>query len=77
MAQVVLAQELPDVLDRIEFRTVGRQMQQTDVFRHLQLVPRLVPAGAIEHQKRAVSLCKDTKLKAQLAATLKLYEGAR
>ena len=30
MAQVVLAQELPDVLDRIEFRTVGRQMQQAD-----------------------------------------------
>jgi len=50
MAKVVLAQELPDVLDRIEFRTIGRQMEQTDVVRHLQLVSRLVPAGAVEHQ---------------------------
>ena len=56
MAEVVLAQELPDVLDRIEFRTVGRQMQQADVVRHLQLIPWLVPAGAIEHDHRVVTV---------------------
>src|SRR3954449_392842 len=56
MAQVVLAQELPDVLDRIEFRAVGWQMQQADVVWHLQLVPWLMPAGAIEHDHRVVTV---------------------
>jgi hypothetical protein len=31
-------------------------MQQADVVRQLQLVPWLVPAGAVEHHHRVVTL---------------------
>lgn len=45
----VLAQVLLDILDRIEFRALGRQRQEGDVGRHGELV-RAMPSGLIEHQ---------------------------
>ena len=37
IAELVLAQVLPDILDRIEFGRIGRQLEQADVVRHLEL----------------------------------------
>lgn len=48
VAEVVLAQELPDVLDRVQLGRIGRQRQQTDVFRNAQLAARQVPASSVE-----------------------------
>jgi hypothetical protein len=45
---VVLAEELPDILDRVQLGRIGRQRQQAEVVGHLQLAARLVPAGAVE-----------------------------
>ena len=41
--------QLPDVLGRVQFRTAGRQMQEADIARHLQLA-RCVPAGLVERE---------------------------
>jgi len=49
VGEAVLAQVLPDILDRIEFRAPGRQRQESDVGRHDELV-REVPSGLVEHQ---------------------------
>jgi len=49
VCEVVLAQELPDVLDGIEFGRVGRQRQQRDVGRQID-DGLLVIAGAIHDQ---------------------------
>ena len=48
-AELVLAQILPDVLDRIELGAVGRQRQEADVVGDRQR-RRAVPPCAIEHQ---------------------------
>ena len=32
VAEVVLAQELPDVLHRVQFGRIGRRMKEADVF---------------------------------------------
>lgn len=47
----VFAHELPDVLDRIELRGLGRQRQDRDVVRDLKLAAHM-PAGPVHHQER-------------------------
>jgi hypothetical protein len=41
---LVLARVLPDVLDRIEFGRIGRQFEQADVVRDIELAAGLMPA---------------------------------
>lgn len=54
IAEVVLAQVFPHVLDRIEFRTVRREEHETQVLRHAQRL-RVMPPGAIQqHDVEAV-----------------------
>lgn len=48
----VIAHELPDIFDRVEFRAFWRQRNDADIRWHFQLVAR-VPAGLI-HQQHAV-----------------------
>ena len=45
------AEELPDVLDGVQFGSVGRQLEEGDVRRHDQLAAA-VPACAVEHKHR-------------------------
>ena len=47
--EVVLAQILPDVLDRVEFGGVGRQTEERDVVWWCEGMAG-VPAGAVEHE---------------------------
>lgn len=47
--QPVVPHELPEVLDRVQFRRPRRQEHQGDVFRHLQL-RRDVPSGLVENE---------------------------
>ena len=47
--QPVVAQELPDVLDRVEFRRAGREQDDGDVVGHMEL-GRAVPADLIHKQ---------------------------
>ena len=49
-AEFVAAEILPDVLDRIEFGRIGRQVKQGDVFGYGQSLSGLVPTGAIADQ---------------------------
>jgi hypothetical protein len=46
---VVAPQIVPKVFDRIEFRRIGRQLDQADVRRHLESSARVI-AGTIPHQ---------------------------
>ena len=52
--QPVVAHELPDVLDRVEFWTPGRQRHERDVPRHDQF-GRSVPSGLIEQATACAS----------------------
>src|ERR1700674_5288958 len=58
---MVLAQELPDVLDGVQLGRIGRQLEQTDIAWDPQLFARLVPSGSIEEQdgRTAAALCPD------------------
>lgn len=47
---MVLAQELPDVLDGVQLGRIGRQLEQTDIAWDRQLFASLVPSGSIEEQ---------------------------
>jgi hypothetical protein len=47
--ELVLAQILPDVLDRIELRSIGRQVQKGDVVGHVEIVCS-VPTRPIEDE---------------------------
>jgi len=47
VGQPVLSHELPEVFDRVQFRTLWRQGHQRDVGRHVETVGH-VPAGLIE-----------------------------
>jgi len=49
-AELVAAQILPDVLDRVQFGCVGRQRQQGDVVGDGQTLAGLVPSGAVAHE---------------------------
>ena len=53
----VVAQELPDGFDRIEFGTLRRQRDESDVLRHDE-AGRQMPTGLIE-QKRGMSARRD------------------
>ena len=48
IGEVVLAQMLPDVFDRIELWGIRRERRQADVVRHFQLVTGWVPASSIQ-----------------------------
>jgi hypothetical protein len=47
--RVVAAEALPDVLDRVELRAVGRKHDEGDVVRDDQRMAA-VPAGPVEHE---------------------------
>ena len=49
VGEPVLAQELPDILLRVQFRTLGGQRNDGDVARHVEPC-REVPSGLIHHQ---------------------------
>ena len=49
VGEPVVAQELPEVLDRVQLRAFGRQWQEDEVGRHDELV-RQVPPGLVEQQ---------------------------
>ena len=49
VGEPIVAQELPDVLGRIEFRAFGRQRHDRDVGGNVELVGHM-PAGLIEQQ---------------------------
>ena len=48
VGQPVLAKELPDVLDRVQFGAIRRQGKKGDVFRDLESPALFVPSGAVE-----------------------------
>ena len=72
-----MAQILPDVLDRVQFRRAGRQEDQRHVLRHVQLRGG-VPARAIE-QQNGVSMPGDmaTDLVEMKLHGLRVGEGQR
>ena len=49
IGEPVVAHELPDIFDRVEFGRLGRQRHQGDVVGDVELVGK-VPAGLIEQQ---------------------------
>ena len=49
VAEPVVAQVLPDILDRVEFRGSWRQREQGDVVGHDDVMGD-VPSGSVEHQ---------------------------
>jgi len=49
VGQPIVAQELPDVLDRVQFGRSWRQEHERDVFGNFELLGG-VPAGLIEHE---------------------------
>jgi hypothetical protein len=51
VAELIVAQVIPDVLDRVQLGAVGWQVQQGDVLRHAQAATQLVPAGAVADQQ--------------------------
>ena len=56
VAEVVLAQELPDVLHRVQFGRIGRRMKKAYVFWDPQLAARLMPSGSIKEQDGVTAL---------------------
>lgn len=59
IGEPVVSEELPDVLDRIEFGAFRRQRENGDVGRDYQ-VPGQVPAGLIQ-EKHGLSLWRDCR----------------
>lgn len=57
VGEPVVAHELPDILNRVEFRTFGRERYDADIVRHVQLVSHM-PTGLI-HQYNSVSARSD------------------
>jgi hypothetical protein len=54
IGQLVVARELPDVLDRIELRALGRQRQKRNVGRDFEFW-RGVPSRLIKQQDRVTA----------------------
>ena len=52
VAELVGAETLPNVPDRVQFRAVRRQVQQGDIVWHAQASAGLAPARAIADQQR-------------------------
>ena len=52
--QPVVAHELPDVLDRVEFGTFGWERQEREIFRDGELRGRM-PTGLVEHEEGVAS----------------------
>ena len=57
VGQPVVAHELPDIFDRVEFRAFGRERDDADVAGHIQFVGHM-PTGLI-HQYDSVSVGGD------------------
>lgn len=55
IAELVLAQELPDVFGWIELGGIRRQVQEADVVGDVQSAAGLMPACAVEHDDRMVA----------------------
>lgn len=60
IAELVLAQELPDVLDWIEFGRIRRQFEQAEIFRNFEFPAGLMPPSAVEHDDGVASGCDVT-----------------
>jgi hypothetical protein len=56
VGEVVVAQELPGILLRVEFGALGRQRHDGDVARHREL-GREVPSGLVEQQRGMATRC--------------------
>jgi hypothetical protein len=50
IAEVVLAQVLPNVFSRVEFRRIRRQVQQAEVIGNKPIATGPVPAGTVENK---------------------------
>ena len=57
VGEPVVAHELPDILNRVEFRTFGRERDDADIAGNIQLVSHM-PTGLI-HQYNSVSARSD------------------
>src|SRR5207253_9965024 len=53
--ELVLAQIFPDVFDRVEFRRIGRQVNQGDVVRDHEFA-RDMPSGSVQKKSRVAAL---------------------
>src|SRR5208282_952218 len=53
--ELVLAHIFPDIFDRIEFRRVGRQVNQRDVFWDHEFAGDM-PSSAIQNERRVTAL---------------------
>ena len=53
--ELVLAQIFPDIFDRVEFRRVGRQMNQRDVFWDREFAGDM-PSSSIQNERRVTAL---------------------
>lgn len=49
IAQIVALDERPQAFDRVKFRAVWRQVQQSDVVRHFEVLGHM-PAGPVKHE---------------------------
>jgi hypothetical protein len=59
IAELVLAQELPDVFSRVKLRRIWRQVQQTDVGWQLQSCAGLMPACTVKDDDGIVARVRD------------------
>ena len=57
VAQKVLAQELPDILDGVQLRRVGREMEQAEIGWHHKPPAQFVPPRAVERDHRMGTRC--------------------
>ena len=55
VAEVVLSQELPDVLDGVQLGSIGRQVEQGNVVGELQLAALLMPSRAVQSEYGVVA----------------------
>lgn len=56
-AEIILAEILPDVFNRVQFRTIGRQRHQGDIVGHPQSLSGLVPTRTVEHDHGMRARC--------------------
>ncbi len=80
VGEVGLSQELPEVLDRVQFGGAGWQEEQGDVIWHLQLAGG-VPSGAIEQEgrgrrgRRCGRSLRWSHIAGQFGSDVKVYSG--
>ena len=57
VGEIGLAQVLPNILDRVEFGTVGRQRHEHDIFRDLQCFRAMPPRLIQQHGGNRIVAC--------------------